>query len=105
MQGPKAHPLLRQIQRLAIEAEKDLSISEREKFSSIVSVQVPEIDEELPPPTLGASFKAALPPIPPKLPLPDIPGFDKALPKTRRRRTRVVFRKSTDVPKTRRIPR
>jgi hypothetical protein len=99
--GAVTTQLLQRIQRLAIEAENDLSANEREKFSSLLLEEVPEIDDALPPLTTGAVMKLAVPPTPPKLPVP--PSFVKAPPK--RRRSRIVFRKSTDLPTTRHIPR
>jgi hypothetical protein len=104
-QGVRTVPLLRQIQRLAIEAEKDLTAEERTKLAAGLSEAVPEVDEELPPLVSGGMTKVALPPRAPRLPSPDVPGVVKKLPKMKRRRLRVVFQRSTELPKTRRIPR
>lgn len=98
LKGSSPKPLLRRIQRLAIEAEKDLTDNERNKLTSLVTEEVPDIDD-LPSATMAA--KAALLPVSPKLPTP--PEVTAAPPKTRRRKSRIVFHKLTQVPKTRRL--
>ncbi|MHC2624090.1 hypothetical protein ACVIW2_006122 [Bradyrhizobium huanghuaihaiense] len=97
LEGASAKPLLRRIQRLAIEAEKDLTDNERNKLTSLVTEEVPDIDD-LPQMTTA---KVALLPSTPKLPTP--PGGAAVPPKTRRRKSRVVFHKSTQVPRARQL--
>jgi hypothetical protein len=100
LEGSSPKPLLRRIQRLAIEAKKDLTASERGKLTSLISEEVPDIDE-LPPLTAGLSMKATLLPTIPKLPTPA--ASTAVPPKPKRRRSRVVFHKKTQVPKRRRV--
>lgn len=101
LDGKPSVALLRRIQQLAAEAEKDLTADERNKLASLVAEEVPDIDE-LPPLVSGVSLPAGLIPSPPKLPAP--PEFTTIPPKPKRQRSRVVFRKSTDLPpRTRRL--
>jgi hypothetical protein len=98
-----ARPLLREIQRLAAEAEKDLTDEERTKLLEGMSQAVPELDDEHL--VSGAAMKVALPPVAPKLPLPESTQVAGKPAKGRRRKSKVVFHKSTDLPRTKRIPR
>jgi hypothetical protein len=97
-------PLLREIQQLAIEAEKDLTAEERTKLVAGLTEAVAEVDEELPLVSAGMT-KVALPPRPPRLSSPEAVDLFKKPPKTKRRKMRVVFQRSTDLPTKRRSPR
>jgi hypothetical protein len=97
LEGSSRKPLLRKIQQLEIEAEKDLTDNERIKLTSLVSEELPDIDD-LPATVMGA--KMAVIPAAPKLPAP--PGFISVPPKPKRRKSRVVFHKTTQIPQSRR---
>jgi hypothetical protein len=101
--GEAARPLLRHIRQLAIEAEKDLNEDERAKLLAGISEIVPEIEEELPDVNGILVQKVASRPVVPKLPLPD--DAAKPSPKPPRRRSRIVFQRTTELPRRRRISR
>jgi hypothetical protein len=97
LEGSSQQPLLKKIQQLAIEAERDLTDNERNKLTSLVSEEVPDIDDL---PSMVMGTKLAVLPAAPKLPAP--PGPTAVPPKPKRGRSRVVFRKKTQIPPSRR---
>jgi hypothetical protein len=99
LHGPAAIPLLEHIKRLTTEVQRDLNHDEREKLLAGMLEAVPEIEDM----SDFVMRKVALPPMAPKLPLPD--GSSKPVPTPPRRRSRIVFQRTTELPKRRRITR